>query len=215
MSPRWRRFLRSVQGQLTLLGVTFVGAVGLAILTIALRPVLFESYIREKYPAADVSVIQLARAIIAGQAGDREVLALIDDFAEQLASQEQAKGAGPLKGSKKERIERNRPKATAEVASTLYGYWMQHGEDDPGDALLRSLLRTARPETLYCLKRTLAVGDAEQRSRAVHAASVAAAIDPGEVRGLLEYARDRAARRGEASLAEQAQEVLDRNRNHP
>lgn len=46
----WHDRMRTARGQLKLLGITFLGAIGLAILALCLRGVFFERFVREKYP---------------------------------------------------------------------------------------------------------------------------------------------------------------------
>jgi hypothetical protein len=48
-----RSYIRSVHGQLTLLGGTFLGAVALAVAALCVRGAFFERYVREKYPPAE------------------------------------------------------------------------------------------------------------------------------------------------------------------
>jgi hypothetical protein len=47
----WRDSLRSARGQMVLFGLTFLGAVALAVVALCLRDVFFEPFVREKYPA--------------------------------------------------------------------------------------------------------------------------------------------------------------------
>jgi hypothetical protein len=212
MSPRLRWFIKSAQGQLTLLGLTFVGAIGLAVVTVALRSVLFEPYIREAYPPLDKSARQLAEQIADGLAGPKEWEALVADWTEQMTVQELEKMIGPERadapGLWDRLLEKNRKKAAAQAVSTFYGYWMLHPDEDPNDRLLVCLLQSRQDETLTCLKKTLTVGDLAQRQRALHGATVAAQQTPAEAVPLLRFAHDRALRRGEMALAEQAQAAL-------
>jgi hypothetical protein len=51
-----RDFLRSIRGQLGLLGLAYAGAVALAVVALCLRAWFFESYARERYPEASASL---------------------------------------------------------------------------------------------------------------------------------------------------------------
>jgi hypothetical protein len=71
-----RDSIRSIWGQLALLGVTYAGAVALAVLALCLRGSFFEYHVRERYPEASprirAMIEQAARA--SEDAGTREPL---------------------------------------------------------------------------------------------------------------------------------------------
>lgn len=58
-SKRWKEYLRSTQGQVSLFAATFAGAIVLAVVSVAVRSVFFERFVREDYPIADDRLINL------------------------------------------------------------------------------------------------------------------------------------------------------------
>jgi hypothetical protein len=170
-----RLWLRSVPGQLTLLGVTYVGAVVLAVAALCLRSLLFEPYIRETYQTAE-RLGPLVRAVARGDA-TREQLQQLD----------------------------------RENAGLLYDAWLSDAELDPQGRLARRLFADHGPSIMERLRRTLVVGNAAQRARALQMLGFLAepSLRP-EALELVRYARQKAERRGETELERQAAALLAR-----
>jgi hypothetical protein len=187
----WRVWLRSVRGQLTLLGATFVGAVALAVAIVCLRGPVFERYVREKYPAAGTWAQDAARELTAPETS-----------AERL---EDIRAAA---------VERTRlARETRKVApdlEELYGLWVSDPDLDPHDLLAVRLTRFVPDWVLGRLQRTLAAGNPEQRGRALRWLRAVAGLEEtaDRVRALAVQAQHRAAVRGEEELRRQAESVL-------
>jgi hypothetical protein len=71
-----RLWLRSVRGQLTLLGGAYLGAVALAVTALCLRSAVFERLVGETYRATPPRLAAVLRAVAAGEAGDEQLQAL-------------------------------------------------------------------------------------------------------------------------------------------
>jgi hypothetical protein len=169
-----RVYLRSIRGQLTLLGVTYLGAVALAVVALCLRNWFFESTVREKYAPVPQSLQSLARDVAEGKGG-------------------------------KEQLE----KLSLPEVDLLYGYWIDQPELDAEGRLIQCLLSSHGPLILSRVRRTLVCGNPQQRARAADILSLPPeALRPEAIR-LLQFARVRAQRRGEQTLARQASAVLD------
>ena len=54
-----RDFVRSIRGQLTLLGLTYIGAVGLAVVALFFRSSFFEYQVRERYPEPSARMLAM------------------------------------------------------------------------------------------------------------------------------------------------------------
>jgi hypothetical protein len=74
-SQAWKQRVRSVQGQLALLAVTYAGALGLVVLALVLRTVLFERYVREKFEPMPAPLQAAAQRIASGQQPADSVMA--------------------------------------------------------------------------------------------------------------------------------------------
>src|SRR5205085_10290248 len=107
-----KAFVRSASGQLALLAVTYVGALVLALGSIALRDVFFERYVREKYPLLDAGLEAAVREMAAGQGRAGGLLAL---------AQERAKRQTDDRWGERD------PEAEAldRVLDTVYGAWIE------------------------------------------------------------------------------------------
>jgi hypothetical protein len=70
-----RDFIRSIRGQLSLLGLTYTGAVALAVLALCFRSRFFEYHARESYPEPSARIVEMieqaARAPVLAQASER------------------------------------------------------------------------------------------------------------------------------------------------
>ncbi|MBY0231612.1 MAG: hypothetical protein K2W96_20190 [Gemmataceae bacterium] len=192
----WGRWLRSVPGQLSLLGFAFAGSAALALLPWLLRERVFVHYAREAYPKHEDTYAETAlKTLTRGGATAEE----IDNVLVEIRRRDDTEG--------KERFQN---------LERMYGRWMLDPDVREGGRLARRLTgsgrRWLREWTIQRLRTTLAAGNVDQRSGAV--AWIAAALeaeelpDREELRRLLEQARDRARRRGEDTLADQAAAAL-------
>jgi hypothetical protein len=177
-----RGYLRSVQGQLAVLGATFAGAVVLAGAAVLLRDRLFEPFAREKYPPLEGRPREVAQEL-AGRA---------------------------IEQKQKEKLQKELQE-TPRAVEALYGELIAGGDLDGERRLARWLMGAHRKYLLGRLRRTLVVGDAEQRAGALRLLEVLAGGErDGEVAELVGRAREQARRRGEAALVEQADGLLRR-----
>jgi hypothetical protein len=170
-----RLWLRSVPGQLALLGGAYLGAVVLAVVALCLRGVFFERFIGETYRAAPEDLTAALRAAAAGEATPEQLRRLEED------------------------------------PNLLYDVWMANADLDPQGRLARRLLARHGRLTLERVRRTLALGTAAQRGRALDLLALAdeAELRP-EVVQLCRYELRRARRRGEEGLAGRAVGLLAR-----
>lgn len=67
MTKDWKIFLRSVRGQFTLLGITYAGALVLAIGAVCTRSLLFERFVREKHPPLPSALRSVAEDFSSGR----------------------------------------------------------------------------------------------------------------------------------------------------
>jgi hypothetical protein len=75
INPLW---LRSVRGQLTLLGLAYAGAVALAIAALCTRSIFFERFIGESYKTASEELAVLLQAAAEGNADQHQLARLKD-----------------------------------------------------------------------------------------------------------------------------------------
>ena len=133
----WLQRLQTVRGQMTLFGVTFVGAIGLAVLALLLRDRLFEVYVRESYPPVS--------------SGDRErVKELASEKLEPTRCDELL---SELRGT--------------DLRERTYGAWIDDPELDPANRLGQRFASAQLDWVLDRLQRTLVAGNPAQRARAV------------------------------------------------
>ncbi len=186
---------RSVPVQLALLGVTFVGALGLAVLSLCLRSIFFERYVRETY-------------------------APLTESAEELISRLER----PKVESKKEKAEEEPPVADPAVERrkladwhAVYSLWMNPPADPVVDeARLRKLLWSKPEATLERIRATSVVGNPAQRTRALELlSSVPASPVRDDAVALSRFVRERARRRGELSLFTRAEQIYQMLTHHP
>jgi hypothetical protein len=177
-----RAFLRSAAGQLGVLGGTFAGAVALAVAALLLRDRLFEPYVREKYPPLEGRVLAAARDLAGSDLSEKE-----------------------------------RKKRESEVRETtagldaVYGGLIQSRDLDREGRLARWLVRSGPEDFLGRLRRTLTVGNEEQRAAALRLLELFAPTqNKAEAAELARRARERARRRGEAAVVEAADAALAR-----
>ena len=204
MKPETKAFLRSVPGQLSLLGVTFLGAIALAVLTILLRDILFEPYIREKYPPADARTQEFLEKLVDGNAEIETLEKLIDREAERLAQRQ-----GPIAEKDREaRIQAHRPDAVRQVLSACYGYWMMHRDSENEDRILKALYRQYPEETADLLKRTFIVGNLEQKLLALDGVNWLNQENSDAAHRLLDYARQQAVQRRDTPILSKCDQIL-------
>jgi hypothetical protein len=175
---------RSVAVQLGLLGVTFVGALGLAVVALCLRSLFFEKYVREIHaPPAENAEALVSRLEHPGPAEDR-----------------------PRGLSVEVRLAADR-RAAADW-DALYGLWMSPIPGSPAEARVVKLLWSRPEATLARIRATSVVGNPDQRARAlVLLSSVPASPVRKDAAGLCRFVRERARRRGEWSLFTRADQV--------
>jgi hypothetical protein len=199
------QFIRSVRGQLSLLATTYLGAVCLALAAWTCRSILFESYIREKFPEKPMpgSVAAAVDQVALGVSEPKSLPPVIDELATKEADRRRPAGA-------------TRPAASdIEVArdalwTAVYGAWIDRDNFDPADRVASAFLSEPSCLIFERLRRTLVVGNERQRSRALHLLSLAASDESrSQARALCEYAKERSRRRHEHALVEQAEQVLN------
>src|SRR5262249_1741501 len=137
---------RSVPVQLALLGATFVGAIGLAVVTVCLRSTFFEPYVRETYaPAAEDPLRLVARL-------------------ERPASAKKSEPKDSLEAATEEAQKRAQEAADWDA---LYALWMNPRDEGPDPERVRRLLWTQPEATLERIRATSVVGRPAQRARAL------------------------------------------------
>ncbi len=193
-----RRFLRSAPGQLSLLGGVYLGAAVLAIAALAVRSLFFEPLVREKYAPIPEKLQEKVRERGAGKIETRALTDAIEKLAQEEADSPPGQRARPVSAADR----------AAELAGLIYGNWIDDTGLDPDNRLARSLTATYAGAIRERVRRTLVLGDPPQRRRAVQLLSLLDA-EPA-VLELCRFALYRARRRGETTLAEEAQAVLDR-----
>jgi hypothetical protein len=186
-----RAYLRSVRGQLALLGLTFAGALGLAAAALCLRDRLFERWARESYPPLDGNVKDAALELAGmGWDGWRGITYLKDKLDEAPSG-----------------------------AEAVYGALIEDSELDPDGWLTGAIFFLRADYLLERMKRTLVAGDAAQRAGVLRVLGQAyGKLQPSlasrkvtfeQSLELVRFARRRAARRGEEALVRQADTVLE------
>lgn len=198
----WRVYLRSVQGQLLLLGVAFAGAAVLAIIPRFFRDRIFEYYCREGYPPMDGAAEKAVQVLNRPGATNEQIVEVIDELRKRKGT------VGP--SVEYPGLER------------VYGSWIEDAGTRESGLVARRLTGSdrswLREWTLNRLRTTLVTGNVEQREAAVEWIEAALGDEElkdetrAELRVLLEHARARALRRGEAGLASRAGTVLSRGR---
>jgi hypothetical protein len=187
--------IRSVQGQLGLLALTYAGGVMLAVLALCLRDIFFEKYIREKYPPLGEASGALVTRLAAGRGSVED----LDKLAEEQAKQR----AGEFP------VERVYPQVQNELMDAVYGAWIEDPERDPDGNLARRLLSAKAEFIIARIRRTLAAGSPGQRLRAVEWLALGPPKDhETEWLDLALWARARSQRRGETELANRAGAVV-------
>lgn len=204
MKPATKIFLRSIPGQLSLLGITFLGAIALAVVAILSRDILFEPYVREKYPAADAETRRFLEDLIEGEARIESLEKLIDREAERLAQRQ-----GPIGEQDRETLaDRQRAKAVEQVLAACYGYWMMHRRSEKEDRILAALLGQYEQEMVDLLQRTLVVGNFEQKLLALDGVNWLNQENSHQALRLLDYARQQALRRGDTRIIAKCDQIL-------
>jgi hypothetical protein len=187
-----RQFIRSVQGQLSLLAATYAGAILLALGAWIFRSILFEPYIREKFPPLKADLAVALLQVADGQADPGTLAKTIDELAEKETR------AGDIDSA--------RDKLWAEI----YGEWINRDDLDPANRLAGVFLSEQNCLIFERLRRTLVAGNEQQRGRALYLLGLTATDeDRALARQLCAYARERALRRNEPELVRQAEQVLN------
>lgn len=187
----WHAWLRTVRGQLTLLGITFLGAAVLAVIIVCLREAVFERYIRETYPPAGTWAQEVARDLADPATPPQRLEAIRAAVVERAnAARESRKPAPDLE--------------------ELYGLWQLNPDVDPGGLMAARLTRFVPDWAIDRLKRTLAAGNPDQRGGALRWLRAIADQEEtaDQVRALAAQTRRRAAARGEEAIRLQAESVL-------
>jgi hypothetical protein len=188
-----RQFLRSVQGQLSLMGVIYLGGIVLAIAALVTRSRFFEPHVREKYAAIPEQLRDVVRKRAAGEIETPALVSSIEAFVD-----------------KQEESARRRDLTTDDVAGLIYGQLSDDPELDPRNLLAKSMIETYGPAIRERIRRTLVLGNLEQRRRAVRLLSLFPPSD-AEALELCRYALKRSRDRGETELATEAKAILERD----
>jgi hypothetical protein len=172
-----RDFIRSIRGQLALLGVTYIGAAGLAVVALIFRTSFFEYHVRERYPEPSARILAMI------ERGGRASASDDADALERLSASE---------------------------LDAAYGAWISDPAADPtGQTAVRVLW--GNPDALIRrLRMTAVAGNLEQRRRALALLSYAKPEARDEAIALCRFLAERARRRGEWALVDEANHVLGR-----
>jgi hypothetical protein len=188
--------LRSIHGQLILLGGTFLGAIVLAVAALCLRSVLFEPYIREKFPPLPESLETILDDVAKGRRDSDALATAIEARVKRLSDPERPRA--PDEAS-----------ARGQVLTEVYGAWIDAPDFDPAGRLARPFFSEYGRFIIERVRQTQVVGNERQRLRALDLLRYAPFAEVrAEARQLCDYARQRAQRRNEAALGQHAQEVL-------
>lgn len=123
-----RASLRSVEGQLVLLGLIYLGAAVLAVGALALRGVLFERWVQEKYPPLPAELKTVLEDVAQGRGTAEEFVKTIDRLARQQGGTVQPVSA-----------------ARADLLQAAYGAWVEEPGLDPRGAARKVLFFGQRP----------------------------------------------------------------------
>jgi hypothetical protein len=187
--------IRSVQAQLGLMAIAYAGGVALAILAICLRGILFERFIREKYPPVSDRIDVILRNVARGEGSALQLESLARERVESQTSQVP--------------IQTRYVRALDEIMDAVYGAWIEEPTLDARGSLGRSLLSSEPSLIIARIRRTLAAGDLRQRSRVVEFLALGPPTDQQqEWLDLCRHAHTNAWRRGETELADRAVAVL-------
>jgi hypothetical protein len=195
MKKSWQK-LRTVRGQLALLGVIFAGAAALAVVILCLRGALFERYAREKYPPLEGYAEEAGRVLAAPESSAEQVAEVGKRLEERMKPT--ATPNGPRSGPGSRELD------------GLYGAWVADETLDPAGHLARRLTRLQPDWVFRRLRVTLVAGSPPQQSRALAwlrlVASEAEFAD--RAAELAAYAARKGERRGDRDIQEQAEAVI-------
>ena len=203
---RWRDpgHVRSVRGQLELLGWVLLGAAVLAVALVPLRSSFFEGFVREKPPAADEGLRLVVDRFMRGEAPPDSLLAdqgWRDRLYRLLASE-----------------------SNVEAVSSAISLLRSRDQDHTVRSLHRTLVVGSSVQRLWAATawNRIAIefedpiepaGEAGEASgsgeQSVGATAVLPPVTRTEILGWLRSARQRAARRGENDLASSLDEAID------
>lgn len=195
MNQSLKKRLRSAPGQLSSLGVLFLGAIALGIVVVCLRSSVFERYSRETYSSLDDRTRPLA-----------QILAVREIREDQLAE------VGNQLAERSQNVTLNSQQNNAQPTDLerLYGAWMQDEIADPDGLFPRRLTRLQRDWVFDRLKVTCVAGSPAQQARALVWLRLVSE-DRGNfdrARELAEYVRRKAERCGFAEIQHQAEAIL-------
>jgi hypothetical protein len=187
-----REFLRSIEGQLLLLAIIFAGGAVLAVTALALRTILFEPYIRDRYTSAPT-----------------ELAATLTDVAEDRATADDFEKSVERLARLKAKSETQLVVLREEVLQLAYGHWLDKPELDPQGRVAKCFFLSHASFTIERIRLTLVAGNEEQRGRAVVLLRWAVGSEcQTEAMQLCHFARQRADRRHESVLVQQADLTL-------
>jgi len=187
--------IRSVPGQIAMLGIVFFCSFVLGIVIVCLRVPVFERYSRETYLPLD-GYAEDASRILAGQKSTDEQVA---EVGKRLTERINSAATDPKK-----------TKAQFNDLEKIYGAWIQDDSLDASGYLVKRLTKLQTEWIFQRLRTTLVAGSPAQQARAlVWLRSVAGQNSNDEpVEQLAEYARRKAERRGDRDVLELAEAVL-------
>lgn len=207
MTPAFRNFIRSINGQLLLFGAVFLGAIGLSVAIWIARPYLFEPYIKQK-PVKSISEMEiLVSRIREGAAGTAEIEKAVDQLSQKLLMPLGNKPVGedktriaPIKVNIPEKL---RSETLEHVVSNLYWAWLDEDTATGNERLMTIMLNMCPLATVENLRKTIIVGNQHQQARAYQGLLQAQRTGIQESVDVLEMAERRAKRRGEQALIQQ------------
>jgi hypothetical protein len=187
--------LRSMPGQLALLGLMFFCAVVLGLVILCLRVSVFERYSHETYSPPDDFAEQAGRILANPKSTEEQVKEVGRKLAERMNPST---------------INQQQSKAQLKDLEGLYGAWMRDESFDRGGDLAKRLTRLQPDWVFRRLRTTLVAGSPAQQSRAlVWLRSIAEdQSNKGQIEMLANYARRKAERCGDRDVLQMADAVL-------
>ncbi len=179
-------YLRTVRGQLTLLGALYASSAVLSLAVVSLRAAWFERTVLEKFPSSnDVPAVARGRALARDVAEGRRPGADVADLSD------------------------------AELL-TVYGSWIDAPERDGRGLLAAALWEHQGERLPARVRRTLVAGSRGQRLRALSLlGTIPNRTFVSEARRLCRFALERAERRHETQVADHAAAILRRLASDP
>ncbi len=192
-------YIRSIHGQLSLLAATYSGAIVLAIAAWSCRSLFFEPYVREKFPPLPGEVAAVLPTIAAGHAPAEALSTAIEPLALEEAKKNMRFG---VKEPRPAEVEAARHR----LWHGVYGAWIER-DNHAADGRIAAILHAqGAPFVLERIRQSLVVGSPRQRRRALDLlGEIPDPAGKAEARSLADFARQRAERRQETALVEQAE----------